>query len=84
MRCDAQAKILITRQQLPRTESVYLLEPSQEESFPSKCSLNLPRAISRSAGIWSHEGKVYFPVYMGPFFTPEATKMKVNAFFFCN
>ena len=45
------------RQQPPGTKSFYLLEPSKEESFRSRCSLNLPQASLRSAGTRGQEGK---------------------------
>ena len=48
------------RPQPPRTKSFYLLKPSREESFRSRCSLTLPQASLWSAGTLGLEGKVPF------------------------
>lgn len=49
------------RPQPPRTKSFYLRKPSREESFRSRCSLNLPQAsLWLSAGTLGLEGKVTF------------------------
>ena len=49
------------RPQPPRTKSFYLRKPSREESFRSRCSLNLPQAsLWSSAGTLGLEGKVTF------------------------
>ena len=55
------------RPQPPRTKSFYLCKPSREESFRSRCSLNLPQAsLWSSAGTLGLEGKVTFSSVVNP------------------